>query len=324
MASPDQHETTPPADPADHSDPTGPGHSGRTIGLFAVVLAVLCFAISFALIKWAATPGSVLAWWRLVGSTLVWWALLVFLHVRAGRPFPPRRTWRLVFPAALLFGLYISILFTAVTKTSVAHSEFINALAPLLTLPIGFMFFHERPNWSALRWGVLSLAGLVFVLFSGPDQGAATLEGDLLVVLVVGIWAAYMSMSKWARQRGVDTIDFMAIVMPVALVTATPVALSFAGGDIWPLSDRAWFTVITLSLLTGSIAHGLLFFAHRNVPIGTISTIQVSQPAISVFWAWVIVGEQITFIQAPGMILVIVGLALVLWFSQKDVSTRAI
>lgn len=295
------------------------GRRGRGLGLVAVVAAVMLFAVSFALIKWSATPGSVIAWWRLIGSALLWWGVLTLQRLRAGRPYPSRHTWARALPAGLLFGLLISVLFTSVTQTSVAHSQFINALAPLLTIPIGFAVFHERPDWSALRWGLLSLTGLAIVLFFGPATGDVTLRGDLLAVLATIMGALYLTASKWARLRDVDTIDFMAIVMSVALVTATPVAHGIAGDDIWPLDAKAWFTVVALSLFTGGAAHGLLFFAHRTVPIGTVSTIQVSQPALSVFWAWVIISESITLVQVPGMALVIVGLAMVLWTSQKNV-----
>lgn len=289
----------------------------------AVVASVLCFAVSFGLIKWADTPGSVLAWWRLIGSTLLWWALVAGRRVAGGRPLPSPRTWLLTLPPALFFGIYISVFFTAVTKTSIAHSEFIVSLSPLLTIPLGFVLFGERPNWSALRWGVLSLAGLTIVLFVGPTSDVATVEGDLLMIIVVAVSVAFLLLSKRARRHGVETIEFMAIVMPVALVTATPVALTLAGDELWPLSSRAWLVVGALSVLTGGAAHGLLFFAHRSVPIGTISVVQVSQPALSVFWAWVIVGESITAIQVPGMALVIVGMALVVWFSQQTVADRA-
>ncbi len=307
--------TDPPAH--DHTGDHHAFHRGRAIGLLAVVGSVMCFAVSFGLIKWPGIPGSVIAWWRLVGSSLLWWVLLVVLRAGGGRPLPPRRAWALTLPAALLFGVYISVLFTAVTKTSVAHTEFIVSLSPLLTIPLGFKLFGERPNWRALRWGVLSLTGLVVVLFFGPSSGAATIEGDLLMIIVVAVSVSFLMFSKRARRHGVETIDFMAIVMPVALVTATPVALAVAGDDMWPLSARAWTTVALLSVLTGGAAHGLLFFAHRNVPIGTISVVQVSQPALSVFWAWVIVGEAISAVQVPGMVLVIVGMALVVWFSQQ-------
>lgn len=301
---------------------SSPAHrSPRSLGLLAVVGSVFCFAISFGLIKWPGVPGSVIAWWRLVGSAVLWWSLLAGLRSRAGRPFPSLAVWRLVLPAALCFGVYISVLFTAVTKTSVAHTEFINSLSPLLTVPLGFLVFRERPNWAALRWGALSLVGIVIVLFFGPANGAATVGGDLLMIIVLCASVAFLSLAKWARGCGVDTVDFMAILMPIALVTATPVVLTVAGDRLWPLSGKAWITVGLLSVLTGGVAHGLLFFAHRSVPIATISVLQVGQPALSVFWAWVIVGERITAVQVPGMALVIVGLALVVWFTQRTAPT---
>lgn len=300
-----------------------PSRRQRTIGLLAVVGAILCFAISFGIIKWPGVPGSVIAWWRLVGSAVLWWTLLLSLRATRGRPLPSRTVWKNTLPAALFFGIYISVFFTAVTKTSVAHAEFINSLAPLLVIPAGFLVFQERPNWAALKFGGLSLIGLVIVLFTGPEQGAATIEGDLLMIIVLFATVAYLMSSKFARRRGVDTADFMAIVMPVALITATPVALIVAGGELWPLSWQSWVAVGILSFLTGGAAHGLLFFAHRSVPIATISVMQVSQPALSAFWAWVIVDEAITATQIPGMLLVIVGMALVVWFSQQAVPRTA-
>jgi drug/metabolite transporter (DMT)-like permease len=291
-------------------------------GLLAVVVSILCFAISFGIIKWPGIPGSVIAWWRLVGSALLWWILILSLRGARGRPLPTRQVWASTLPAALLFGVYISVFFTAVTKTSVAHAEFINSLAPLLVIPAGYLLFRERPNWSALRFGVLSLVGLVIVLFMGPEQGAATLEGDLLMIIVLAASVSYLMASKRARGRGVETIDFMAIVMTVALVTATPVAVIIAGDEMWPLPWQAWVAIAILSFLTGGAAHGLLFYAHRSVPVATISVMQVSQPALSAFWAWVIVGEAITAAQIPGMLLVIAGMALVVWFSQQSVPSQ--
>ncbi len=299
------------------------GRPNQLLGIGAVVGAVMCFAISFGILKWPGIPGSVIAWWRLVGSSVLWWALLVGLRASKGRPLPSATVWRHALPAALLFGLYISIFFTAVTRTSVAHAEFINSLTPLALVPVGLVFFGEKPDWKALRWGLVSLVGLVIVLFLGPANGAATVEGDLLMIIVVGCSVSYLSASKWARRNGVDTVDFMAIVMPVALVTATPVALSIAGDELWPLSGKAWTAIAILSVLTGGVAHGLLFFAHRHVPIGMVSVIQVSQPALSVFWAWVIVGEIVTLAQVPGMVLVIVGLAMVILVSQRKAGAAA-
>jgi len=253
-----------------------------------------------------------------VVSAVIWWVVLAVLRLR-GRPWPSRETWRAVVPAALSFGVNISVLFAAVTRTSVAHSEFISSLAPLLLAPLGFVFFGERPQWRALRWGGLSFVGLVIVLAFGSGDGVATIEGDLLAVGGMFGYVGYLMFTKRARSRGVGTLDFMAILMPVAVVTATPVA-ALTSDSLWPASGETWVAIAILAVLTGMVAHGLLVFAQRSVPIATIGVIQVSQPAQSTFWAWVFLGESIAFAQVPGMVLVIVGLALVVSSGQRAVA----
>ena len=49
-----------------------------------------------------------------------------------------------------------------------------------------------------------------------------------------------------------------------------------------------------------------------------MSTLQVGQPALSAFWAWLRLGEEVSPAQLPGMVLVIAGIALVVWFTQRQ------
>jgi drug/metabolite transporter (DMT)-like permease len=109
----------------------------------------------------------------------------------------------------------------------------------------------------------------------------------------------------------------MACVMPIGLLTAGPIALVIAGDEIWPLSTRAWVTVGILTVITGVAAHGLIVFAQHSVPVATIGILQSGQPALAVFWGWLILGEQIRAAQVPGMVLVVVGLALFTLMSQR-------
>ena len=71
------------------------------------------------------------------------------------------------------------------------------------------------------------------------------------------------------------------------------------------------------------VAHGLLVFAHRTVPAGDGRRAPVGQPALSVSWAWLIVGEQISLAQVPGMALVVLGLALFVVTSQRRAGPAA-
>lgn len=285
--------------------------------MFAVVASVMCFSLSFSIIKWPAIPGSVIAWWRLVVSSVLWWVLLVGRRLHTGAALPSKPAWMLSVPAALCFGVNVSLLFLGITKTSVAHGEFINAMAPLVLIPAGMVMFGERPNWKALRWGIVSLIGLVIVLSNGPARGVASVKGDVLVAGSVLAFCAYQLFARRARALGVGPWDFMTVVMTVALVTATPVAVATAGAEMWPLTIKAWAAVAMLAVLTGMAGHGMLYYAQRSVPISTISIIQAGQPSLSAVWAWLLLGEALVAAQVPGMILVTLGLVLVFTFSLR-------
>jgi drug/metabolite transporter (DMT)-like permease len=258
-------------------------------------------------VKWSRDPGSVVAFWRLLGASLAWLAVVVARHRWRRVALPTVAEWRLAAPAGLFFGGNIALFYTSVTKTSIAHAEFIAALSPLLLVPAGALLFGEHTNWRALSWGVVSIAGIVIVLAYGPDQGVAHVSGDLIMVGSLIAWTGYLLAAKHAR-RSLDVSAFMACAMPVGLLSAAPVALLLAGDEFVSLSARGWGVVLLLTLLTGIAAHGLLVVAQRRVPVATIGVLQVGQPAIAVIWGLVILDEEIRAAQLPGMVLVVAGL----------------
>jgi len=294
------------------------------IGILLVLAAVLTFSSSSSIVKWAETPGSVLAFWRMIGAVILWWIVIAGRRALTGRPVPSSTTWRRVVPAGLFFGLNITLFFTAINRTSIAHAEFITALSPLFLVPAGAIFFHEEPNRRALAWGGLTIVGLAIVLFLGGNQGGATFGGDALVIVVVFTWVGYLLTGRRARAT-VDVVDFMSTMMPIGLLTATPMALILAGDDIWPLSTKGWIAAGLLSVLTGMLAHGLIAAAQREVDVGTIGILQVAQPALAVGWSYLLLGEQIRAAQLPGMILMIIGLvafSTVQWRSKNTGSSQ--
>jgi len=292
--------------------------SGRAIALLAMTVAVVSFSTSSALIKWSESTGSVIAFWRMIGAVIGWWTVIAFTRVRSGRPAPTAATWRLALVPGLAFGANIALFFTAITKTSIAHAEFITALTPLVLLPAGAFFFGERPNWSALRWGLISIVGVSLVLFFGPAQGAASASGDLMMIGVITLWTTYLLTSKRARAAGVSTLDFMACMMPIGVLTAGPIAALVAGSDVFGLSARGWLVVGILIFLTGMLSHACIVFAQQHLPVATIGIMQTAQPALAVVFAFLILGEEVRPPQIVGMLLVITGLALFTLASSRS------
>ena len=280
------------------------------LGLIAVVAAILCFSVSSSIVKWSESPGAAIAFWRMLFASVLWWAIVAVRRMRTGVGVPYRDAWRWAFLPGIFFGLNIAVFFVVIQHTSIAHAEFIGALSPLILLPAGAVLFHEHPDWGALRWGGLTVLGVAIVLFAGGDQGDASLKGDLGVMTAIGLWVCYLLASRRARNAHIDVVTFMSCMMPIALLATAPIALFVVDGGVWPVPAKGWIAVGILTFLTGIAAHGLIVFAQQHVPVATIGVMQVGQPALAVLWGWIILGEGISLAQVPGMVLVVVGLAL--------------
>lgn len=286
---------------------------GRTLGLVALVAVILSFSLGSTLVKLADTPGVAIAFWRMVVCSIIW---VVILRLTERRWL----SWADIKPAlvpGILFGLNICFFFTGVTKTTVAAAEFTGALTPLLVVPAGALLFHEKVNGKALLFGLVSLAGLAIVLFNAPPgKTDFSWVGVVWIVAAMALWAGYLLTSRSLRQ-GRSVAAVMAAITPIAAVVTLPLGLFVFPGT---LDDITWRSVVyigILAVLTGTIAHGLMVFAQHSVPIGFISMMQVSQPAIAVGWSIVFLDATVRGIQVVGMGLVIAGLAAVTIVTQR-------
>jgi drug/metabolite transporter (DMT)-like permease len=282
----------------------------RPLGLIALCIAVVCFSLGSTLVKKAGLPGPTLAFWRMVTTSLLWWCILWATERRLVTWADLRRT----LVPGIAFGVNLTFFFTGVTKTTVANAEFVGSLAPLIVVPAGAFFFREHINRKALWFGVLSLVGLTIVLFNAPPRGEASWAGNGIMFLAVFSWATYLLSSR--RLRNQMTVQaIMTSVMTIGTLTVLPITL--ARGEIDNLTVHSLPYIALLSVVTGTFAHGLIVFAQRTVPVGTISIMQVAQPALAVGWAYLLLSQSIRPIQLAGMVLVIGGLLAVLLVTRR-------
>jgi drug/metabolite transporter (DMT)-like permease len=299
---------TPPV--TDGSPATGrrrPSH--HTLGWLAVGFAVVAFSLGSTLVKRAASPPVLLAFWRMVTTTLVWNVLLL----ATGR----RPSWDNIKRGAVpgvLFGLNLTTFFTGATHNSVANAELIGSLTPFLIVPVGARFFGESINRRALAFAVLAFAGVGLVLFAAPAAGDSSLQGNVFGAMSMLLWAGYVAATRYFRGP-LDVVQFMASLLPVAMVTVLPFALITS--DLGALAWHGWKYVLLLTFVTGLGAHGLIVFAQKSIGIGTIGVAQVAQPALAAFWSFLLLSETLNGLQVAGMGLVLTGLLAFIVANQR-------
>ena len=291
------------------------GHSTKRMGALAVVGVVIAFSLSSTLVKRAHTPGVLVAFWRLTTVSVVW-----NLYIRATGRRVTLANIRQAFIPGIFFGLNLAIFFAGATKNSVANAALIGSLSPFLIVPLGAYLFKEHINPRALVFALAAFGGLAIVLFNAPPKGDASMRGNVFGVLAMLLWTGYVTTTRHYR-RDMDVAVFMATISPIAAVTVLPLAI--ANGDVFGISSTGWTYTLILTFLTGVAAHGLMVFAQRTIPIGTIGITQVIQPPLAFVWSFLLLGERLNGWQLVGIAIVLSGLSAFLVMNQRGNATAA-
>lgn len=282
----------------------------RPVGLIVMCAAVVILSVSSTLVKKSGAPGPTIAFWRTTGAAAVWTAILWGRERRFVRIDEIRRA---LLPG-IAFGLNITVFFTAVTHTTVANAEFIGTLTPIVLVPAGAIIFHEQINAKALAFGAVSIVGLTMVLFLGPANGEASWFGNALAFGSMITWCTYLISSRGLRAT-TSVAGILGAAMPISALTILPIAL--ATGDAAKVTWSAAGYIAILVILSGTVAHGMIMFAQRSVPVGTIGLIQIAQPAMAALWSVALLSTSIRGAQVIGMVLVLAGLAAMLTVRQR-------
>lgn len=293
----------------------------------AVATAVLGLSIGSTVVKSSGLPGPVAAFWRLFFGAIAWHVIIYVSGRRGGGPIRlTREAWSLALLPGLAFGVNLSFFFSAVTMTSIAHIEFIGALTPLMVVPIARRRLQERVPRPILNLAGVAFLGISLVIFTGSTQTSAppSFRGDLLGLGSICTWTYYLMKSRDARNK-ISTMQFMAGMTTIASVTIFPIAIWRAGGvaNVTHVTAKGWVMVAIMTVTSGLVSHGLVAWAQKSVPVSTISIMQVAQPGIATFWAWLILHQGITLAQVIGMVVVMGAIAGVAWISANQVAPAA-
>lgn len=220
--------------------------------------------------------------------------------------FPQRRQWaRLALVAGgVVLGFPLLTSF-ALTTAPASHGAVVIGLLPAVTAVAAVLRGHERPPlffW--IMAGAGAAAVLVFAALHGGGLGGLHWSDLLLFGAVAAAAVGYAEGGLLARELGAwQTVSW-------ALVLAAPLMLVLTGVAVvrQPPSGSAgeWMALAYL----GVVSMFLGFFAwYRGLAIGPmaqVSQIQLVQPVLTICWAALLIGEQLTWPTVLGGAVVIV------------------
>jgi len=217
--------------------------------------------------------------------------LLPFM-LRKEKPYAiPRRMWLRLFLIGLCaYAIGNGAMFWSLKYLPATTVSFMMGMITLLILFGGIIWLHETPNRVQLIGILVTLGGTVLFFSTGLKPGEP-LGMAILAIGLLGFTFFGVLGRDVARAQKVDTLSLTAIPLALGGRCLLLVALPLEG--LPHASPVTWGLVLWLAAVNTAL--GYILYNH----------------ALQVLTAWFLLGERLSLLQWIGMVIVIVGVALV-------------
>jgi drug/metabolite transporter (DMT)-like permease len=271
-------------------------------------LGVVCFSLTFP-----ATTAAERSFSPLIvgaGRSVIAAALAAaILAWRRERLLPPREIVRPLLVIAATVGVGFGLLSAlALRQVDSVHVAVIAGLIPAATAGMAAWRAGERPGggyWAALALGLAAVAGFAVI-----EGGGQIRTADLLILVALAVaGVGYAEGGILARDyAGWRVISWAVIIALPVSVPVTVIALIAA-----PPAHVTAGAVAGLGYV-GVVSMCLGFFAwYQGMARGGVATIgklQLAQPALTLGWSALLLGERVTWLSGAAAAVVIAAAAI--------------
>ena len=279
----------------------------------ALTLGVLSFAFAPILVRLAGdVPGLAIAVWRTViaAAVLLPPAASVYPEIR-------RFSWRelgLVLAAGVFLGLHFIAWIESLYHTTVASASVFVTSSPVILAVLGYLLLGETLSKTTVGGIVTAVVGAV--LIGWADAGTVTLGqgalwGNTLAVTGALLVSLYLLIGRVVRQK----VSWLAYLAPL-YATAAATALGAAALRGVPLFGYSWtMYALCAGLALGPqlLGHGSFNYALQYVPAAIVGMLALLEPVGASVLAYVLFDEVPPVASVVGMLVVLGGVAVVVW-----------
>jgi drug/metabolite transporter (DMT)-like permease len=295
-----------------------------------MLIAVLLWALNFSFIKIALRQFSPHGFNgpRLALASIL---LLGFLWWKEGEILPARGDLWKIAALGLVGNTFYQVLFiNGISLTTASSTSLIMTITPILIALMSAAFIRERIHWAGWLGIFISFFGLYYVLFGRVSSSALagqSLKGDLMILLGNLCWASYTVFSKPLLER-MSPLKLTSLT----LASGTLFYLPFAGGDMlrqpWgSISGESWAAFLYSSILAIALSYVIWYSSVRRVGNTKTGIYNNITPVLTVFFAHLFLGENITLGQMAGAVTILLGFYLTRsgyrWFERSTKAFRS-
>lgn len=277
-------------------------------GLLLGFIGVLAFSLTLPLTRIAVeglSPLFIGAGRAVIAALL---AALVLAITRQRRP-RGSQWWRLALVGAGVIAGFPLLTSYALTTASASHGAVVIALLPAATAVFAVLRGHERPPLPFWIFAALgAVAAIVFASLQADGLGAPQWTDLLFFGAVIAAALGYSEGALLSRELGPwQTISWALVLAAPVMAVLTVIAWAQQPPDATAVEWASFGYLAAVSMF-------LAFFAwYRGLaigPVARVSQVQLVQPVLTLAWAALLLGEELTLPLLLGGLVVILCAAL--------------
>ncbi|HNQ66994.1 MAG TPA: DMT family transporter [Bacteroidales bacterium] len=216
----------------------------------------------------------------------------------------------------LLLALFEPFLYFLGETNGLAYVEpsmasVIISVIPLFTPIVAFYFLREKISVLNLIGIVISITGIVVLVFGKDMSLEVSVNGLLLLFLAIVAANGYSVMiKKIPDEYSVLTVIFWQNV--IGMLYFLPIALIYSTGEILTIGfvSRGFWAIVELGILASTVAFLFYMYGLKFMPITKVNVFTNVIPIFTIIISYLFLDEQIGIKKIIGIIIVISGVVL--------------
>ncbi|MBT2724361.1 DMT family transporter [Bacillus sp. ISL-46] len=247
--------------------------------------------------------------------------LLPIVWIQEKRILPSKRS---IIPLVLMgltgVVLYNVFMFLALERTDAMNVGLLSTLNPVSIAIFSFLLVGEKIRLLQMAAMVLSFFGVVIVLSRGEVERLLALDfnvGDLWMLAAVALWGLYSMFGKWAMK---ETSPMMSTLYSGIFGILILLPFNLSSFTVTNVNPSFIWSVLYVGVLSTVVS--MVFW---NIGVqklgGTAAGMFLNfNPIFTAIFAFLLLGERMTWIQFVGSVVVIAGCYLFGRFKATPVS----
>ncbi len=218
-----------------------------------------------------------------------------------------------IFILALIAAFHLWIQVTGMQYATAANTGWIIGTAPIFMAIVGFVAFKESLSPIRIFGILLAFFGLLMLISKGDLSSIDFLsnKGDFLILASAFTWSIYSAVNKKISLSYSPLLTILFLFLMMAIIISPFSINDSAIQSVIALSAKGWIVISFLGIFCSGIAYVLWAQALKEMDSVKVGAFLYFEPFVTVFAAWLMLSEQITFMMILSGVIITLGVLLV-------------